>query len=71
MLVIAFLRGVTNLPPKDRLFRVAPWKAKGRSIDVVVPTRAQQALPFDGAPLFYATGYARTMFRDHRSGDYQ
>jgi hypothetical protein len=46
MLVLAFLRGATNPPPKDWLFRAAPWKAKSRSIDVVVPTGAQQALAF-------------------------
>ena len=43
-LVLAFLRGATNPPPKDWLFDAEPWKAKKATIDATVPTGAEQAI---------------------------
>lgn len=43
-LVLAFLRGATNPPPKDWLFDAEPWKAKKATIDATVPDGAQQAI---------------------------
>ena len=46
LLVVAFLRGATNPPPKDWFFEAETWKAKGRTLTVTVPEGAQQALAF-------------------------
>lgn len=43
-LVLAFLRGATNPPPKDWLFDAQTWKPKAASIDAVVPAGAEQAV---------------------------
>ncbi|MEG3166164.1 hypothetical protein U1701_16345 [Sphingomonas sp. PB2P19] len=43
-LVLAFLRGATNPPPKNWLFEAQTWKPKKSTIDAVVPEGAQQAL---------------------------
>jgi hypothetical protein len=43
-LVLAFLRGATNPPPKDWLFDAETWKPKKASIDAVVPEGAGQAV---------------------------
>ncbi|WP_093666444.1 hypothetical protein [Sphingomonas gellani] len=43
-MVLAFLRGATNPPPKDWLFDVETWKAKKATIDAVVPDGAGQAV---------------------------
>lgn len=43
-LVLVFLRGATNPPPKDWLIDAQPWKPKKAAIDVIVPEGAQQAL---------------------------
>ena len=48
VLVIAFLRGVTNPPPNEWFTRVETWQSNVRSegVFVTVPTEAQQALMF-------------------------
>ncbi|MEG3165296.1 hypothetical protein U1701_11890 [Sphingomonas sp. PB2P19] len=43
-LVLAFLRGATNPPPKDWLFEAESWKPKKATIVAVVPEGAQQVL---------------------------
>ncbi|MEN2787270.1 hypothetical protein ABC969_12670 [Sphingomonas qilianensis] len=43
-LVLAFLRGATNPPPKNWLFEAESWKPKKASIVAVVPEGAQQVL---------------------------
>jgi hypothetical protein len=43
-MVLAFLRGATNPPPKNWLLDVQTWKPKKGTIDAVVPEGAQQAL---------------------------
>jgi hypothetical protein len=43
-LVLAFLRGATNPPPKGWLFEAESWKPKKASIAAVVPEGAQQVL---------------------------
>ena len=43
-LVLAFLRGATNPPPKDWLFAAETWKPAKASIDAVVPEGAGQAV---------------------------
>ncbi|MCD2317484.1 hypothetical protein LQ954_15150 [Sphingomonas sp. IC-11] len=45
-MVLAFLRGATNPPPKDWLAEARTWKPKEATIDVRVPEGAQQALIF-------------------------
>ncbi|WP_231731793.1 hypothetical protein [Sphingomonas sp. CCH5-D11] len=45
-MVLAFLRGATNPPPKEWLAEARTWKAKEAAIDVRVPEGAQQALVF-------------------------
>lgn len=45
-MVLAFLRGATNPPPKDWLADVRTWKPKKAAIDMRVPEGAQQALVF-------------------------
>ncbi|MFS0773264.1 hypothetical protein [Sphingomonas sp. 1P08PE] len=46
LLVVAFLRGATNPPPKKWFFEAETWKDKGRTLTVTVPEGAQQALAF-------------------------
>jgi len=47
LLVLSFLRGPTNPPPKDWFFRCETWKkACGKGLTVTVPEGAQQALIF-------------------------
>jgi len=46
LLVVAFLRGATNPPPKDWFFRAETWRKKGAGIDLVVPAGAEQAILF-------------------------
>jgi hypothetical protein len=43
-MVLVFLRGATNPPPKNWLIQAEPWKPKKATIDVVVPAGAEQAL---------------------------
>lgn len=45
-MVLAFLRGATNPPPKEWLAEARTWKPKEAAIDVRVPEGAQQALVF-------------------------
>ena len=45
-MVLAFLRGATNPPPKGWLAEARTWKPKEATIDVRVPEGAQQALIF-------------------------
>ena len=45
-MVLAFLRGATNPPPKDWLVEARTWKPKEATIDAAVPEGAQQALVF-------------------------
>lgn len=44
IMVLAFLRGATNPPPKDWLHEAETWKRKGAAIDAVVPKGAEQAI---------------------------
>ncbi|MBM0106969.1 hypothetical protein JM946_19710 [Steroidobacter sp. S1-65] len=51
LLVVSFLRGPTNPPPKDWFFRCETWKKKKRScgaegLSITVPDGAKQALIF-------------------------
>ena len=46
LLVIAFLRGATNPPPKDWFFSVETWKPKKNILTVTVPDGAEQAMLF-------------------------
>jgi hypothetical protein len=48
VLVVAFLRGVTNPPPTDWFTRVETWtrQARNEGVFVTVPKEAQQALVF-------------------------
>ncbi|MDP1028412.1 hypothetical protein Q5H91_14405 [Sphingomonas sp. KR1UV-12] len=46
LLVVAFLRGATNPPPKKWFFEGETWKAKGRTLRITVPDGAQQAIAF-------------------------
>ncbi len=46
LMVLAFLRGATNPPPKDWLTQAETWKPKKAIIDTVVPKGAEQALVF-------------------------
>ena len=43
-MILAFLRGATNPPPKKWLIEAETWKPKKASIDFVVPDGAEQAL---------------------------
>lgn len=45
-MVLAFLRGATNPPPKEWLVQSRTWKEKEAAIDVRVPDGAQQAIVF-------------------------
>ncbi|WP_245833046.1 hypothetical protein [Sphingomonas mucosissima] len=45
-MVLVFLRGATNPPPKNWLADARTWKPKEAAIDVRVPEGAQQALVF-------------------------
>ena len=44
LLVVAFLRGATNPPPKDWFVRAETWKKGRNSLDVAVPAGAEQAV---------------------------
>lgn len=46
LLVVAFLRGATNPPPKDWFFSVETWKPKKDVLTVTVPQGAEQAMLF-------------------------
>lgn len=48
LLVLSFLRGPTNPPPKDWFFKCETWKkaCAGKGLTVTVPEGAQQALIF-------------------------
>jgi len=46
LLVVAFLRGATNPPPKDWFFRAETWRRKGNTLDLIVPAGAEQAVLF-------------------------
>ncbi len=46
LLVVAFLRGATNPPPKTWFFEAETWKPKKRTLKVKVPEGAQQAIAF-------------------------
>jgi hypothetical protein len=48
LMVVAFLRGPTNPPPKNWFFRCATWKSDcaNKGLTVTVPDGAQQALLF-------------------------
>ncbi|MFD1035271.1 hypothetical protein ACFQ15_11460 [Sphingomonas hankookensis] len=46
LLVVAFLRGATNPPPKDWFFSVETWKPKKNTLTVTVPDGAEQAMLF-------------------------
>lgn len=46
LLVVAFLRGATNPPPKDWFFSVETWKPKKNTLTVTVPEGAEQAMLF-------------------------
>ncbi len=46
LLVVAFLRGATNPPPKKWFFEAETWKPKKRVLKVKVPAGAQQAIAF-------------------------
>ena len=48
LLIVAFLRGPTNPPPKEWFFSCAPWKraCAEKGLTVPVPDGAQQALIF-------------------------
>jgi len=45
-LVVAFLRGATNPPPKNWFFAVETWSRKRNVLDVTVPPGAEQAILF-------------------------
>ena len=46
VLVLAFLRGATNPPPKDWFHRVDAWDAKKNVITATIPDGAEQAIAF-------------------------
>ncbi|KQN20638.1 hypothetical protein ASE86_15450 [Sphingomonas sp. Leaf33] len=46
LLVVAFLRGATNPPPKDWFFRAETWKRGKGTLDITVPAGAEQAVLF-------------------------
>ncbi|MEN2747846.1 hypothetical protein [Sphingomonas sp. T9W2] len=46
LLVVAFLRGATNPPPKDWFFSVETWNKKKNVLSVKVPEGAEQVLLF-------------------------
>lgn len=46
LLVVAFLRGATNPPPKDWFVRAETWKRGRNTLDVAVPDGAEQAVVF-------------------------
>lgn len=46
LLVVAFLRGATNPPPKNWFFSVETWKARRNVLTVTVPQGAEQAILF-------------------------
>jgi hypothetical protein len=47
VLIVAFLRGATNPPPKDWFFASRTWEGKdAKGLDLTVPAGAQQALVF-------------------------
>lgn len=46
LLVLAFLRGATNPPPKNWFHKAETWEAKKATLRVTVPEGAQQAIAF-------------------------
>ncbi|MFD1789723.1 hypothetical protein ACFSC3_19385 [Sphingomonas floccifaciens] len=46
LLVVAFLRGATNPPPKNWFFSAETWKRGRNRLDIVVPEGAEQAVTF-------------------------
>ncbi|KQM85129.1 hypothetical protein ASE67_15825 [Sphingomonas sp. Leaf23] len=46
LLIVAFLRGATNPPPKNWFFSVETWKPKKDVLTVTVPQGAEQAILF-------------------------
>lgn len=46
LLVVAFLRGATNPPPKNWFFSIETWKPKRDVLTVTVPDGAEQAILF-------------------------
>jgi hypothetical protein len=46
VLVVAFLRGASNPPPKDWFFAARTWEKKDSGLDITAPAGAQQALAF-------------------------
>lgn len=44
ILVLAFLRGATNPPPKGWFYKAETWSAKSATIEVTVPEGAEQAI---------------------------
>ncbi|KQM28184.1 MULTISPECIES: hypothetical protein [unclassified Sphingomonas] len=46
LLIVAFLRGATNPPPKNWFFSVETWKPKKDVLTVTVPEGAEQAILF-------------------------
>ncbi|GGB21941.1 hypothetical protein GCM10011380_09380 [Sphingomonas metalli] len=46
LLVVAFLRGATNPPPKNWFFEAETWKPKKNRLTITVPAGAGQAIAF-------------------------
>ncbi|WP_269845930.1 hypothetical protein [Sphingomonas mollis] len=46
LLVVGFLRGATNPPPKNWFFKAETWKPKNRDLRLTVPKGAQQVVAF-------------------------
>lgn len=46
VLIIGFLRGATNPPPKDWFFDAETWKPKKSTLSVTIPEGAEQAIVF-------------------------
>ncbi|MEH3100371.1 hypothetical protein [Sphingomonas adhaesiva] len=46
LLVLAFLRGATNPPPKNWFFKAETWNRKKATLEVAVPDGAEQAIAF-------------------------
>lgn len=44
VLMVAFLRGATNPPPKDWFYAVESWRRKKNVLDIAVPQGARQAV---------------------------
>lgn len=46
LLVLAFLRGATNPPPKNWFFKAETWKPKKATLSVAIPKGAEQVIAF-------------------------